>query len=227
VKIMFKGRRTDLHDLADKHGIKYPTLFFRYRRGLRDDDLIAPVTSRGGIITYYIDGRPYRLTPNQMAKRNSNKISTNELQNRLDLGLTVDEALKIGRNYVTKFGEICYQFDDIDVSYYIPIGELKEQDINISVVTRGINQGYDIVELVPDGTTVFEESPEYDSMQNQRLAEIKRQEKIEEYKRAKYRENKPHLFDGTPQVHKFGEYAQYLADSYSFACSKVTENNHK
>lgn len=225
VFVEHKGKLYTLLELADVVGINSSTICNRYRRGLRGDDLIEPVkVKHANNTTYYVKGEPYRLTTKEQRLKFKNKLSSIEIQNRLNLGLAMHEALKFSYKYVAKFGHMCYEIEGDEVFYYIPYDDvlvLNRHGIEMAQVSRNIVVVDDISQLLLDDTRVFEESADNDSSLNNELLERRKQESIQRYKDEKHREQKPHLYNGTKQSHSFGEYAQYLADSYTFACSDV------
>ncbi|MEP9852132.1 SA1788 family PVL leukocidin-associated protein [Staphylococcus aureus] len=224
-RIVFKGGKTTLEELAKEYNMNYATLFFRYRRGLRDEDLVKEI-KRVTNATYYIDGKPYRMTPDEKVRRVKLKVNTEEIQARLNIGMSMDEALNFGRKYVTKFGYLCYEIHGQESTYYIPIEdiqELREHDISTHYISRNVMIVDDISELLLENTRVYEEDIYLERSYEEQAEEERRRKKIQEYKEAKYREEHPHLFDGTPQKHGESEYAKYLADSYTFACSDVSK----
>lgn len=226
--IDFKGERIELLDLAKRYNFKLETLRYRYNKGLRDDELVSTLDLQRAInVTYYSNGNPFRLTEEQSRVRSQKRISVNELQARLNTGMSVKEALSFGYKYHTKFGSLCYMFEGENSYYYIPIEDikvLKDKGISATYITRNLMLVDDISELLLEDTKVYEEEMEYDQSYENEIKEEHRQQKIQEYKDAKYREQKPHLFDGTPQTHNWGSYAEYLASSYTFACSNVKED---
>lgn len=226
--IEFRGEQRPLREVALQYNIDYATIFFRYRRGLRDDDLVREPDKTGLNPTYYIEGKPHRMTPSEKVKRTKSKVTVDEVQARLDLGMSMDEALSFSKRHVAKFGHLCYELHGSDVTYYIPIEdiqELRENDISTHYLSRNVMTVDDISELVLETTRVYEEDPYFDSI-NDRQRETQRiREKVQEYKDTKYREEHPHLFNGTPQTHEWGDYAEYLAGSYTFSCSQHSKED--
>lgn len=227
--IDFKGEQITVYQLSKRYNIPRTTIQARYDRGGRDDELVSNNKQTGNVeTTYYIEGQPYRMSKVEKQKRVTSKVTTFEIQARLDLGMSMAEALHYSIRYAAKFGQLCYRIKGNESVYYIPMKDvqrLKEHGITMVYVARNVLFVDDISELLLEDTTVYEEDLEYDIKVENRIKERQRQQKIQEYKDAKYREQKPHLFDGTPQTHNWGSYAEYLASSYTFACNDVKEDN--
>lgn len=219
--MMYKGKEVSSTQLEKITGIHALTLKHRYDvLGLRDDELVKPVWQKD---VYQIDGKPYRMTAKESNMRVNKKISTNEIQNRLNLGMSMTQALSYSRKYAAKFGTLCYEVEGDEVFYYIPLEDvegLAENGISMRSVSRRIDVVEDISELLLENTTVYEEHSDYDQSLNDELLKKKQEKAINKMRDAKHRELKPHLYDGTPQTHEFGEYAQYLIDSYMFKCKE-------
>lgn len=219
--MIYKGKEVSSTQLEKITGIHAPTLKHRYDvLGLRDDELVKPVGQKD---VYQIDGKPYRMNAKESRMRGNKKISTNEIQNRLDLGMSMTQALSYSRKYAAKFGTLCYIVEGDEVFYYIPLKDverLTENGISMRSVSRRIDVVEDISELLLEDTTVYEEHCDYDQSLYDELLKKKQEKAINKMRDDKHRELKPHLYDGTPQAHEFGEYAQYLIDSYTFKCKE-------
>ncbi|MBF0814068.1 hypothetical protein IR133_10085 [Staphylococcus saprophyticus] len=228
IVIDFKDGKTTFGELSKQYNIRIEKLYQRYKNGSRDDELVSSDDLPTKVsATYYIKGQPYRMSEVERKRKSDAKIPTSEIQSRLDLGLSMEEALKFSIKYAAKFGHICYEIEGNGCFYYIPIddvNELRRNGISMADVERNVLTVDDISELLLEDTRVFEEDYDYDSSISTKLNEQHRKQKIQEYKDVKHREQKPHLFDGTPQVHKWGSYAEYLASSYTFACSDIEED---
>lgn len=225
--IDFKNGKTTFGELSVQYDIRVEKLYKRYMKGSRDDELVSKNHLPTKVSpTYYIKGQPYRMSEVERKRKSDAKLPTSEIQARLNLGLSMEEALKFGIKYAAKFGHICYEIEGNGCFYYIPIDdveELRNNGISLVSIERNVLTVDDISELLLEDTRVFEEDYDHDSSIEVQLNESRREQKIQEYKDAKHREQKPHLYDGTPQVHKWGSYAEYLASSYTFACSDVNK----
>ena len=222
------GKEYTLIELSEAYDIHSATVRNRYHKGLRGNDLVKKVNRKQSksVVTYYIREEPYRMTTKEQRIKTKMTLSSIEIQNRLNIGLSMHEALKFSIKYVAKFGQMCYEIEGIDTFYYIPYDDvqtLSRNGIEMAQVSRNVATVEDISELLLEDTRVYEESMDNDSSLDNELLERRKQESIQKYKDEKHREQKPHLYNGTKQSHSFGEYAQYLADSYTFACSDVKE----
>ncbi|WP_337227905.1 SA1788 family PVL leukocidin-associated protein [Staphylococcus succinus] len=225
----FKGERIHVDELAERFKLSRSTLRSRYNKGLRDDELIHPPRNPGGSTTFFINDEAYRLTMVQANTKARKKLSSNEIQERLNIGMSVDDALRYSNRYVVKFNELCYMLEGEGVYYYLPhysIAELQKRGVSLHLMSVRIRNCSDIHETLDDpelmeGIKVYEEDFDHDSTVTNELDNRRKQERIKEYKDAKHREQRPWLYDGTKQQHSEGEYAKYLADSYTFACSDV------
>lgn len=228
--IEFKGRQMTAYDLSKEYNIPRTTIQDRYDKGKRDDELISDNRRSGKVnTTYYIDGKPCRMTSSEKRKRSTSKLTTYEIQERLNLGMSMTEALHYSNRYTAKFGQLCYRVKGLESVYYIPMEDvraLNEHGITMVYIVRNVLFVDDISELLLEDTRVYEEDLEYDVEFQNKIKQKHREQKIQEYKDIKYREEHPHLFDGTPQTHEWGDYAEYLASSYTFSCRDIKEETN-
>lgn len=158
-------------------------------------------------------------------------VTLETVDQRLNEGWTVEQAISLNQKYVTYDNEIHYFFKKGNRIEYIPLAEMEKAEIDRGIAQRTIakrlNQGMtvrDALTLVP--ITTEYKSIERDVQEQQsklRQKAIEKQERVKRQKLARKRANKPHLYDGTPQKHTFGKYAQYLTESYTFKCAEVTK----
>lgn len=96
----FKGKPTTMADLSKEYNISRSTLVYRYNKGLRDDDLVAP--SRNGR-TYEFMGE--RLTFKQIADRYG--FSTDLIRRRYRQGMREEELVqpRKGKNQFSYLNE--------------------------------------------------------------------------------------------------------------------------
>lgn len=233
VYVEFKGETIELDKVSEQYDIAVATLYYRYfNRGLRDDELVKPVQVNKSHSTYYIDGTPVRMSSKQHSTKSRRKLSAAQIQERLDIGMSMDDALNWSGRYEVKFGSLCFALMGQDSVYYLPtetVATLKDRGVSIHHLANRVKNVEDIVDAVDepsiiDDLIIYEdEIVQVEDESSKKLQEKARQERIQYYKDKKYRERKPHLFDGTPQVHKWGSYAEYLASSYTFSCKEASK----
>lgn len=169
-------------------------------------------------------------------------LTLGQVQNRVDTGWDFFDAVELGKNYVLMDGDVCLRYDDHVRTLYIPLFMIDKLGIRhdgTRKLTHNLSMGKSLKNAVSnmfggifdrklaaelaaiDDTEILKDRQMKKMRQRARQAERRREIK-EMYRIKRDKERRPHMYDGTPQQHSFGKYAQYLADSYTFKCKEVT-----
>lgn len=175
-----------------------------------------PIRPDGTVVWIESDERKYVL------KHLGNTITL--IEERLSQGWSAAQAMYLSPNYVTKDGVICYLFDRKGYEVYIPINDLERAEVDLGLqrktICNRLGKGYSLHEALTTpvkrrwqgGTVSFSTM-----MTNEKAKEKRRsKEAVKRMRERKYREEKPHLFDGTPQQHARGAYTEYLMQNDIF-----------
>jgi hypothetical protein len=184
----------------------------------------------------------WELTKDQAEAIWNKGLTLGQVQNRVDTGWDFFDAVELGKNYVLMDGDICLKYDDHVRTLYIPLFMIDKLGIRhdgtrqlsynlstgkslknaVSYMFGGIFDRKLAAELAAiDDTEILKDRQLKNMRQRARQAERRRELK-EMYRIERDKERRPHMYDGTKQQHSFGEYAQYLADSYTFKCKEAT-----
>ena len=189
----------------------------------------------------YDNGTERQLTREQAEVIWSNGLTLSQVQNRVDTGWDFFDAVDLGKNYVLMDGDICLKYDDDIRTLYIPLFMINRLGIrpnNTCKLTHNLSLGKSLknavsnmfggltdrklaAELAAIDDTEILKDRELKKMRKRARQEERRREIKEAYKLERDKERRPHMYDGTKQQHSFGEYAQYLADSYTFKCKEA------
>lgn len=148
------------------------------------------------------------------------------IEQRLQDGWSDERALSLGRNYVMKDGHIFYLYNRKGREVYISLEDMERAEVDWGITTttvgKRLGKGHSVEKAL---TTPRKEDLHFFGMREymKKQEKIRSERAVSQMREQKYRERKPHLYDGTPQQHTFNEYAQYLADSYKFKCAEVVQ----
>lgn len=183
-----------------------------------------------------------QLTRDQAEAIWNKGLTLAQVQNRVDTGWDFFDAVELGKNYVLMDGDICLRYDDHVRTLYIPlfmVDKLGLRHNGTRQLTYNLSTGKSLKNAVSnmfggifdrklaaelaaiDDTEILKDRQLKNMRLQARKAERRREIK-EMYRIERDKERRPHMYDGTNQQHSFGEYAQYLADSYTFKCKEVT-----
>lgn len=190
----------------------------------------------------YDNGTERQVTNEQAEAIWGNGLTLGQVQNRVDTGWEFIDAVELGKNYVLMDGDICLKYDDDIRTLYIPlfmINKLGIRPSNTRKLTHNLSLGKSLknavsnmfggifdrklaAELAAIDDTELLKDRELKKMRKRARQAERRREIKEAYRLERDKERRPHMYDGTQQQHSFGEYAQYLADSYTFKCKEAT-----
>lgn len=145
------------------------------------------------------------------------------MDKRLEEGWSAEQAKYLTPNYVMIDGIIYYLYNRKGYEVYIPLEDIERAEVDLGLQTKTIchriGKGYSLHEALtkPIKRSWQDEPSITDMMSNLKAKEQKRsREAIKQMKERKYREEKPHLYDGTPQKHSLGNYTKYLMENDIF-----------
>ncbi|MBF7019644.1 hypothetical protein ISO99_06925 [Staphylococcus sp. 18_1_E_LY] len=185
----------------------------------------------------------FELTDEQVQNIWSRKLTLGQIQKRLDDGWGLIESIELNKNYYMYEGDICLRYADATRVLYIPLYVIERIGIHYNDTRRlfnNLSEGKSFRNAVSNMqggifdrklSRELEAVDETEILKDKQLARMRSKARKHERKRlakaemAKQRdmERRPHMYDGTPQQHTFGEYAQYLLSSYKFKCSEVVK----
>lgn len=185
----------------------------------------------------------FELTDEQVQNIWSRKLTLGQIQKRLDDGWGLIESIELNKNYYMYEGDICLRYADATRVLYIPLYVVERIGIHYNDTRRlfnNLSEGKSLRNAVSNMqggifdrklSNELEAVDETEILKDRQLARMRSKARKNERKRlaraerAKQRdmERRPHMYDGTQQQHTFGEYAQYLADSYTFKCAEVVK----
>ncbi len=158
-----------------------------------------------------IDGREIVLTNKQRAEMRVKQLSLALVQQRINEGWTLKQALKYNSTYVTKNNEICWMIPMIEMSFYIPVREKERINVVGARITERVKKGEWIDEILGD----IDYYVEYNGRTHYDLAtdDIERKLEAEKLEEERKKRLKPWLYDGTPQAVKPSEWFKYLCEN--------------
>lgn len=190
----------------------------------------------------YDNGTERQLTKEQAEAVWSNGLTLAQVQNRVDTGWEFIDAVELGKSYVLMDGDICLKYEDDTRTLYVPLFMIDKLGIRHNgtrKLTHNLSLGKSLKNAVSnmfgglldrklaaelaaiDDTEILKDRQMKNMRLQARKAERRRGLK-EMYRIERDKKRRPHMYDGTEQQHSFGEYAQYLADSYTFKCKEAT-----
>lgn len=188
------------------------------------------------IKTIYTPEGEHELTREQATALWNRGITFAQVQQRIDEGWDFMDAILLSKNYYMYEGDICLRYSDNIRVLYIPLYVIDRIGIDYNDTGRlfynlsmgkslrnavsNMNNGLldrklskeleavDDTELVKDRQVALMRS-------KARANESKRLARAERAKQCDM-ERRPHMYDGTPQKHKLGEYTQHLMENNIF-----------
>lgn len=158
-------------------------------------------------------------------------VPVNKVQERINNGWKPYDAINFSDKYEMHDGQIYYTHTTNEHKFYISADDMEKAEIEVGLnprtIAKRLNRGFSVQEALtrePATSDVYEVKQDIEAqIAKQRRKEERRRMKKAERAKQRDMERRPHMYDGTPQHHSFGEYAQYLADSYTFKCKEVTK----
>lgn len=141
------------------------------------------------------------------------KVSSKDIQERLDKGWNIEDALKYNCNHVMYKGKICRKIKHKGLIFYIVAEDLKKSKVPPQTITKYLNDGHIMDDILPLETDFYIVEREKDALRNLLYKDRLRKECQKEQAEARRRKERPWLYNGTPQVHPRDKYTQYLMET--------------
>lgn len=141
------------------------------------------------------------------------KVSSKDIQERLDKGWNIEDALKYNCNHVMYKGKICRKIKHKGLIFYIVAEDLKKSKVPPQTITKYLNDGHIMDDILPPETDFYIVEREKDALRNLLYKDRLRKECQKEQAEARRRKERPWLYNGTPQVHPRDKYTQYLMET--------------
>lgn len=178
--------------------------------------LIHPTCPDGTIL--FIEGDFRRYVTNSVG------LSMIRIEERLKDGWGNELATTLGRNFVTKDGGIYYLYNRKGKEIYISYEDIKKADVelalDVATIGKRLGKGYSVEEALTrpiDRRYVGTFKVLGNVFESMKKRERERsREAIQQMRERKFREEKPHLFDGTPQQHTKGKWCEHLMQNDIF-----------
>ena len=139
-------------------------------------------------------------------------LSSRLIEERLQNGWGEDDATTLSTNYVMHNGRIHYLYNRKGKEIYISLEDMKKADLELALDAKSIavrlGKGYSVEDALTrplDRRYVSSYQLLGDTFNTWKELDAKRaREAVKELRERKLKEDKPHLFDGTPQQHSRG-----------------------
>ena len=172
------------------------------------------------------NGEVLYLRGEERANLKNKELSLKIVEQRLENDWSIDEALTLNKNYVKVDGRIYYYYENSKREEYILLEDMEraevDHNINARTVGKRLNQGMSVNEALTKPLSAkalrdYERDLDM-SLMNTLIKRDEQQQamRVQEIKIEREKEVKPHLYNGTPQVHHRSDYCQYLMDNDIF-----------
>lgn len=170
------------------------------------------------------DGSAIWLTKEEKRHCGNLNISSRIIEERLQEGWGEDDATTLSTNYVMHNGRIHYLYNRKGKEIYVSLEDMKKADLELALDAKSIavrlGKGYSVEDALTrplDRRYVSSYQLLGDTFNTWKALDAKRaREAVKELRERKLKEDKPHLFDGTPQQHSRGAWCEYLMQNDIF-----------
>lgn len=170
------------------------------------------------------DGSAIWLTKEEKRHYGNLNISSRIIEERLQEGWGEDDATTLSTNYVMHNGRIHYLYNRKGKEIYVSLEDMKKADLELALDAKAIavrlGKGYSVEDALTrplDRRYVSSYQLLGDTFNTWKALDAKRaREAVKELRERKLKEDKPHLFDGTPQQHSRGAWCEYLMENDIF-----------
>lgn len=162
-------------------------------------------------------GETIEIGPQRLKYLSQNlKVSSKDLQDRLNSGWDLEDALKYNYNHVMYEGKICRKIKHKGLTFYIVAEDLKRSKVPPQAIIKYLNGGHIMDDILPLETEFYIVEREKDALRNLVYKDRLRKERQKEQAEARKREERPWLYDGTPQSVKPSKWYKHLAENDIF-----------
>lgn len=177
------------------------------------------------------DGKIVWLEESEREAISKSILSLQDVQNRLDNGWKVQDAISLNNKYEMHNGEIHYVYRTERREELIHIDRMHEAEIEKGIIPRTVakrlNRGLSVEEALTLSPSTSDNASIARDIEEQKIKQRKREERrqqaVKSMKVRKFKEEKPHLYDGTEQNHTRGEYTTYLMENDVFPKREVAK----
>lgn len=170
------------------------------------------------------DGSPIWLTKDEKRRSGNLNLSSRVIEERLQEGWGEEDAITLSSNYIMHKGRIHYFYNRKGREVYISYEDMKKADLELALDAKAIavrlGKGYSVKDALTnplDRRYVSSYQLLGETFNSWKALEAERShEAVKELRKRKFKEEKPHLFDGTPQHHTRGAYTEYLMENDLF-----------
>ena len=159
-------------------------------------------------------GEKIEIGPQKILYASQNlKVSSKGLQERFDKGWDIEDALKYNFNHVMYKGKICRKIKHKGLTFYIVAEDLKRAKVPPQAIIKYLNDGHIMDDILPLETEFYIVEREKGVLQNLVYKDRLRKEHQKEQAEARKREERPWLYDGTPQSVEAGPWYLHLCQN--------------
>lgn len=159
-------------------------------------------------------GETIEIGPQRLKYLSQNlKVSSKDLQDRLNSGWDLEDALKYNYNHVMYEGKICRKIKHKGLTFYIVAEDLKRSKVPPQAIIRYLNDGHIMDDILPLETEFYIVEREKDALRNLVYKDRLRKERQKEQAEACRRKERPWLYDGTPQSVEAGPWYLHLCEN--------------
>lgn len=166
------------------------------------------------------DGSPIWLTKEEKRRSGNLNLSSRVIEERLQEGWGEEDATTLSSNYIMHKGRIHYCYNRKGREVYISYEDMKKADLELALDAKAIavrlGKGYSVKDALTnplDRRYVSSYQLLGETFNSWKALEAERsREAVKELRKRKFKEEKPHLFDGTPQEHTRGAWCEHLME---------------
>lgn len=170
------------------------------------------------------DGSAIWLTKEEKRHCGNLNISSRIIEERLQDGWGEEDATTLSTNYVMHNGRIHYLYNRKGKEIYVSLADMKKADLELALDAKSIavrlGKGYSVEDALTrplDRRYVSSYQLLGDTFNTWKALDAKRaREAVKELRERKLKEDKPHLFDGTPQQFSRGKWCEHLMENDIF-----------
>ncbi|NJH82138.1 hypothetical protein BUZ57_08250 [Staphylococcus hyicus] len=158
-----------------------------------------------------------------------NNMTFKTVAHRLNHNWTLDEATQLQKTFVPDHEHrivLLLKKDNSDEQIRVPYTRVKEamdKGINLHSIKRRFGLGWSLEKTLTTPPRLSAEELMYEAIANSedKFQDLVRQNRISKFKDEKLREEKPHLFNGTPQKHGLTRYGRHLHKNIRIGAYKI------
>ncbi|WP_152974215.1 SA1788 family PVL leukocidin-associated protein [Staphylococcus simulans] len=159
-------------------------------------------------------GETIEIGPQRLKYLSQNlKVSSKDLQDRLNSGWDLEDALKYNYNHVMYKGKVCRRIRHEGIRFYIVAEDLQRSKVPPQTIMKYLKEGQLMDDILPLETEFYIEEHKKDALRNLVYKDRLRKERKKEQAEARKRAERPWLYDGTPQSVKPSPWYLHLCEN--------------